>query len=97
MVKRFLRHDRDIAKMLYLSLHDYNKGLYGITSVGADEGLRLVQEYAARKVSGFIFVKVFFYALYTVALYPKTHKIYLKFREQKLKDASFWKHYLGIA
>ena len=97
MVKRLLRCDRNIAKMLYLSLRDYNKGLYDITSIGADEEMQRVREYATRKVSGFIFVKVFFYALYTVALYPKTHKIYLKFREQNLKDASFWKHYLGIA
>ena len=59
--------------------------------------MQLVKEYATRKVSGFIFIKVFFYALYTIALYPKTHKIYLKFREQNLKDASFWKHYLGIS
>ena len=97
MVKRLLRCDKNIAKMLYLSLRDYNKGMYDITSVGADEKMQLVKEYATRKVSGFIFIKVFFYALYTIALYPKTHKIYLKFREQNLKDASFWKHYLGIS
>lgn len=97
MFLRLRLRDKDIAKIFYLSLYDYNKGLEEITKIGADEKLQDVKEYTSKKSSSFIFAKVVLYSLYTVAMYPRTHKKCLEFREQKLKDTSFWKKYLGLA
>ena len=97
MVKRLIRCDKDVAKMFCFSLCDYNKGLFDITKIGSDEKMQMVKEYASKPVTSFIFVKMIFYTLYTIAMYPKTHKQYLEFREQKLKDSAFWKHFLGMA
>ena len=97
MVKRLIRCDKDVAKMFCFSLCDYNKGLFDITKIGSDEKMQMVKEYASKPVTSFIFVKMIFYTLYTIAMYPKTHKQYLEFREQKLKDSAFWKYFLGMA
>ena len=96
IVKRFLQGHFGALHMLDLALQDYRGGFQTFTSIGADKKMKEIMTYAKQPGSILLPFSLLYHALLAILTYPSSHKAYIKFRQEKLKDNKFWKQYLGL-
>lgn len=95
-VKRLLQGNKRGVICLYYAIKDYNTGMSGITSIPADEKMAQVAKAVTRPAAISVFPKIFKEMIKSFFHYTESHRNYIDFREQKLKDAAFWEGFLGI-
>ena len=95
-IKRgFVGHLQGLQTYL-LALRDYATGYEGITAIGADERYAAVKREVAADASVSILWRLAKHMASAIKNYPKNRDRYRAFRDEKLRDARFWKAYLGI-
>ena len=94
--KRFLFGRLPAMNAYLLALDDYATGYEGITAVGADEKYAETKRSIKKETSVTVLFRLAVRMMSVIKNYPVTRDNYRGFREEKLQDERFWKHYLGI-
>lgn len=95
-IKRgFVGHLRGLHTYL-LALRDYATGYEGITAIGADERYAKIKREIEKNPSVSVLFQLAAQMAAVLKDYPKMRDRYRAFREENLRDARFWKAYLGI-
>lgn len=95
--KRFWFGHLPAMNAYLLALDDYAAGYEGITAIGADVKYAETKRSIEKEPSVAVLFRLALRMMSVIKKYPVTRDNYRKFREEKLHDDRFWKHYLGMA
>ena len=90
IVKRLLQRKKVGLFCLYLALKDYNAGIEKLTSIPSDKKMLEMMEILKQPFPKSILKKLCIESWKAIQTYNEIHKIYLVFRNEKLKDSRFW-------
>ena len=94
--KRFWFGHLPALNAYLLALDDYATGYEGITAIGADEKYAEIKRAIEEESSVAVLFRLAVRMMSVIKNYSVTRDNYRRFREEKLQDERFWKHYLGI-
>lgn len=96
LARHILRRNIPGIKMYEKALRDYAAGFEGITAIGADQKMQEIRTYHNSKNILAAFFTSLKLGIREFFSYGRRREQYREFRQQKLQDAQFWKHYLKI-
>ena len=96
VIKRAVQGNFAGIYVLNRALRDYKEGFVNITSIPADEKMKIIIQEFTEKGNFRDFLHVLFYAIDLIIHYSTIHHNYIDFRNEKLQNSKFWKRYLGI-
>lgn len=96
VIKRAVQGNFAGIYVLNRALRDYKEGFVNITSIPADEKMKIIIQEFTEKGNFRDFLHVLFYAIDLIIHYSTIHHNYIDFRNKKLQNSKFWKKYLGI-
>ncbi len=95
VVKRRVQGNAKGLFSLLQAVRDYNSGLLGITAVPADVKIETVSQILAGPIPSDLYSSLRMEIGKAIMHYRKAHDDFIRFRKDKLKDASFWKSFMG--
>jgi len=96
VIKRAVQGNFAGIYVLNRALRDYKEGFVNITSIPADEKMKIIIQEFTEKGNFRDFLHVLFYAIDLIIHYSTIHHNYIDFRNKKLQNSKFWKKYLRI-
>lgn len=96
LMRRLLEGNLTGIQLYEKALKDYADGLFKITAIGSDENLEQIKNYKINQNLIKTLTCIFIVGIKEFLYYNETHKEYVRFREEKLSDATFWMEFLKL-